>query len=127
MPGLSHFNLFNKDTRDLFMLYIMFMCQLYHALFYYCCSLFIIVVHLFCSLFDFRSLFCSTFVSFDSYAFHSFVVHCSKEKDSILILDCIPGILIPLYEKYLLYHCTRIPSPSSKSINIIHQTAPTLS
>jgi hypothetical protein len=59
MPGQSQFNLSNKDTRDLFMLCIIFMCQLYRALFIIVARYFIIVVHLFCSLFD-----------FDSFAFH---------------------------------------------------------
>jgi hypothetical protein len=53
----------------------------------------------------FSSEFCSSFVqlwfSFDSFAFSLFSVRCLKEKYSILILDCIPGISI------LLYHCTR--------------------
>jgi hypothetical protein len=52
MPGRSHFNLFNKDTRDLFMLCIVFMCQLYRVLFiivarvYYCCSFILFIVRL---------------------------------------------------------------------------------
>ncbi len=75
MPGRSHFNLFNKDTRDLFMLCIVFMCHLYHVLF-------IAVVSLFCLLFDFHSFFCSTFVLIRFFCF-SFI-HCSKEKDSVL-------------------------------------------
>jgi hypothetical protein len=33
--GQSHFNLFKKDTRDLFMLCIVFMCQLYCVVFYF--------------------------------------------------------------------------------------------
>jgi hypothetical protein len=47
---------FNKDTRDLFMLCILCLCQLfihYRYSLFYLCSLFIIVVHLVCSLFDF--------------------------------------------------------------------------
>jgi hypothetical protein len=93
MPGWSHFNLFNKDTRD----YFIIVARYLSLLFLY-----------FVQLFDFHLFFVRLLFSFDSFAFH-----CSsfKEKDSILILDCIPGILILLY-KNLLYHCTRIPSPS---------------
>jgi hypothetical protein len=68
----------------------------------------IIVVRLFVHCSTFIHSFVRLFVLFDSFAFHSFVVHCSKEKDSILILDCIPSLSIPLYVKC----CTRIPSPS---------------
>jgi hypothetical protein len=107
MPGQSHFNPFNKDTRDLFMLCIVFMRQLSRALFYYCCSLFIIVVCLFSSLFNFHSLFDFCSRSILLLFIHSLFV-VQKRKDSILILGCIPGILIPLYMKC----CTRIPSPS---------------
>ncbi len=53
---------FNKDTRDLFMLCIVLMCQLHRVAF-------IIVVHLFCSLFDFSLTFCLIIVSTDSSAF----------------------------------------------------------
>jgi hypothetical protein len=69
----------NKDTRDLFMLCIVVMCQLYRVVF-------IIVVRVFCSLLDFHS---------------SFVV--------LVVLE------VPVHH----YLC--------KSINIIRQTAPTLS
>jgi hypothetical protein len=61
------------------------MCQLYHVVLYYCCSIYFIVVQL----------------SFNSFAVSLFIVHCSKEKYSILILDCIPGISILLYVRYL--------------------------
>jgi hypothetical protein len=62
-------------------------------------SLFIVVVHLFCSLFD-LSLRCLAL----------FFVHSSKRKDSILILDCIPGILI-----LLINNCTRCSCSSTSS------------
>ncbi len=110
---------FNKDTHDLFMLCIMLMCQLHHVVFYIVVR-FIIVVW-----FSFE--FCSSFVqllfSFDSFAFFSicslFIVQ--KRKYSILMLDCIPGILIPLYVKnvFIIIYASQI--------NIIHQTTPTLS
>ncbi len=57
-----------------------------------------------------------------------FIVCCSKEKDSILILDCIPGISIMLY--LLINNCTIVQEHHHhlcKSINIIHQTALILS
>ncbi len=110
---------FNKDTLDLFMLCIVLMCQLYRVVFYYCCSILLVLFIYFvrCSTFPF--IVCSTFVSFDSFAFNLFIVHCLKRKYSVLILDCIPGILILLYKNYHHHHLC-------KSINIIHQTAPTL-
>ncbi len=102
---------FNKDTCDLFMLCIMLVCHLYRVDLLLLSDFYSSFVH---PLFDF--------------CFHLilllFIVHCSlfKEKDSILILDCIQGILI------LLYHCTRsIIIIYASQINIIHQTAPTLS
>jgi hypothetical protein len=99
---------FNKDTRDLFMLCIVLMCQLY-----YCCSIILFVVRLF------HSSFVQLFFSFDYFAFPLFIVCCSKKIDSILILDCIPGIYIPLYVKYLFIIIY------ASQINIIHQTSPT--
>jgi hypothetical protein len=82
------------------MVRIVFVCQLYHALFIivdrYFSLLFVYFVRLFnfiCSLFDFCLI--------QFFCFSLFIV--GKKKDSILILECIPGILI------LLYHCTRIP------------------
>ncbi len=71
---------------------------------YYCCSIILFIVWL-------RSSFCSTFVFIRSSAFHCSLFRCSKKKDSILTLDCIPGILILLYHHHLC-----------KSINIILQT-----
>jgi hypothetical protein len=70
-----------------------------HSSFIYCFSLFIAIVHLFCSLLDFHLFFVRLL----------FIIRCSKEKDSILILDCIPGILIP----FNIYTCcTCLPSSS---------------
>jgi hypothetical protein len=56
------------------------MCQLYHALFYYCCSLFIIVVRYFVRYWISIHSFAQLLFSFDSFAFDSFIVHCLKEK-----------------------------------------------
>jgi hypothetical protein len=106
----DHISTFSIKTLVIIYIVCNVYVQLIVFIIYYCCSLFIVVVHLFCSLFDLHSFFCST-----SILCFSFVVHCSKEKDSILILDCSPGISIPLYVKYLFNHCTcctRIPSPS---------------
>jgi uncharacterized membrane protein required for colicin V production len=47
-----------------------------------------------------------------------FIVRLFTRKYSVLTLDCIPGILIPLYINH--HHLC-------KSTNIIHQTAPSLS
>ncbi len=92
---------FNKDTRNLFMLCIIFMCQLCCLLFiivaqfYFCCSFILFVVQFsFILLFD-----CCSHLILLLFIYSLFIVQ--KEKDSILILDCIPGISI------LLYHCTR--------------------
>jgi hypothetical protein len=82
MPGQSHSNLSNKDTHDLFMLCIVFMCSLYRGLF-------IIVVRLFCSCFDLYSFFCSTFVLIRLFCFH-----CSLFKRKRFKSD--PG----LYSRY---------------------------
>jgi hypothetical protein len=71
MPVWSHFKLFDKDIRDLFMLCIVFMCQLNRILF-------IIVAHLFCSLFDFSFILCSTFVSIRFFCFSLFAVQKRK-------------------------------------------------
>jgi hypothetical protein len=93
------------------MLCIVLRCQLYGVVF-------IIVVRFISLLFDFHSSFVQLF-------FHLilllFIVYCSQKKDSILILGCIPGILIPLYVKYLFIIIY------ASQINIIHQTALTLS
>jgi hypothetical protein len=115
MPGRSHFNLFNEDTREVFMLCIMLMCQLHRVGF-------IIVVRLFCLLFDFSR---SSFVRL---LFHLilcfFIVIVSLFKERRLRSD--PGSYsrdfdpaVPLYKNYHRHLC--------KSINTIHQTAPTLS
>jgi hypothetical protein len=101
MPGRSHFNLFNKDTCDLFMLCLVFMCQLYRALFDHCCSLLLLLIIYFVSCSTFPNISCSIFVLI-LFFFFSFIRYSFfKRKDSILNLDFIPGILI------LLYHCTR--------------------
>ncbi len=83
----------------------MCICHLIVFIIYY---LLLVVVRLFCSLFDFHLFFIQLLFSFDSLLF---IVHCSKEKDSILILDHVPGISIPfnpLYVKFnqLLYKNT---------------------
>jgi hypothetical protein len=60
----------NKDTRDLFMLCIVIMCQLYRVLFYYCSSIIL--------LFDFHSSFVRLLFSiqfFCSIRFSLFIVH----------------------------------------------------
>jgi hypothetical protein len=96
------------------MLYIILVCQLYRVV-YYCCSIYFVAGR-------FSVKFYSSFVrllfSFDSFAFH-----CSlfKEKDSILILDCIPGISTC---------CTivqEVPSSSMQVNKHIHQISPSLS
>jgi hypothetical protein len=117
MPVRSHFNLFNKDSRDLFMLCIVFMCQLYRVLFiivvqFHCCSLF-------CVLFDFSvHSFVQLLFSFESLLFIYSLFHCTKEKDSILILDSIPGISILLHVKYLSTIVPAVQEIPSLSIQV---------
>jgi hypothetical protein len=90
--GRSHLNVFQyRHSWFIFMLCIVLVCQLHYLLFY-CCSICFVVVRLFiCLLF----ILSSTFVSFDYFVQFNF--HCSlfMRKYFILILDCIPGILIP--------------------------------
>ncbi len=94
------------------------------------CSCASYIVQYFITVVRFLFVLCSTFVSFNSCSILLLQYSLFKEKDSILILDCIPGILIQLYKKYpfkqyvkyLLYH-----HHLCKSINIIHQTTPPLS
>jgi hypothetical protein len=65
--------------------------------------------------------YCSTLIHFVQLLFsHDSFVHSSLfvRKYSVLILDCFPGILIPLYKNH--HH-------PCKSINIIHRTALSLS
>jgi hypothetical protein len=105
---------FNKDTLGLFMLCIMLVCQLYHVVF-------IIVSRFILLLFDFHSSFDHLLFDF-GFPFDSLLsLFVVQRKDSILILDCITGISIPLYMKYLFI------LDYASQINIIHQTAPTLS
>ncbi len=100
MLGRSHFNLFNKDTRELFMLCMLcFVPVIIRYLFiiirylYICACYFhyhsfiLFIVRLF------HPRCCSILFLFDSFV-SSFIVHCSKEKTSIQILDCVPGIMI---------------------------------
>jgi hypothetical protein len=94
------------------------LCQLIVFVIYYCCSSFIIVVHLFCSLFN-SNLF-----------FVRLLFHCSLFKRKRFNSD--PGLysryfdpIIPADQQFTVvqeYH-----HHICKSINIIHQTAPTLS
>ncbi len=109
---------FNKDTRDLFMLCIMLVCQLNRVVF-------IIVVRFILLLFDFHLSYLRLLFDF---CFHSilllYTVHCLLFKKKIFNSD--PGLhsryfdpAVPLYKKYHHHRC--------KSINIIHQTAPSLS
>jgi hypothetical protein len=81
--GRSHFNLFNKDTKTLVIIYIVHICAC--AIYsFVICYLFIcasLVVHLFCLLFDYLFI-----LLFDFILINSLFFHCSKEKRTILIL-----------------------------------------
>ncbi len=85
----------------------MCICQLIIVIIYYlllfiyrCCSFILFVV-------QFPFVLCSTFVLIQFFAFHFSLL---KRRDSVLILDCIPGISILLFNNCTC--CTRIPSPS---------------
>ncbi len=84
----SHFNLFSKDTCDYFMLWIMLPLPVIIVYYCYYCLIYYSYFFDFCSVFHSMRLFCS--IQF----------HCSvfmfTSKYSVLILDCIPGISIPL-------------------------------
>jgi hypothetical protein len=68
----------NKGTRDLFVLRIMLVYQLYRVVFYYCCSIYFIDVQ-----FSFKFFFTFVFIRF----FCFFIVHCSLFKRKILNSD----------------------------------------
>ncbi len=85
---------------------------------YFCCLIYFIVVRL---LFEFCSSLVRLFFSFNSFVFHCSLFIVQRKKNSILILDCIPSISIPLYVKYLFIIIY------ASQMNMIHQTAPTLS
>ncbi len=78
---------FNKDTHDLF--YVVHSAHV---------PVNRVDLLLFFDYFVRCLIFLSSFVrllfSIRFFCFHLFIVRCSKEKDIILILDCIPGILI---------------------------------
>jgi hypothetical protein len=113
---------FNKGTRELFMLCIVcFVPVIIHN----CCSLFIYLCLLF--------IICRSFILFVVRLFYLFyclisflndsllllfVVHCFKEKSSILTLD---------YVQVFRPHCSSTQHHLYESINIILQTPPTLS
>ncbi len=80
------------------------LCQFLYSLFINCCSLLIIVVHLFCSLLD-SHLF-----------FVQLLFHCSLFKRKRLNSD--PRLYSRYFDPAYHHHLC-------KSINIIHQTAPT--
>jgi hypothetical protein len=96
------------------------MCQLYGVVFYYFCSIYFIVVRFFI---EFLFVFCSTFDFIQFFAFSLFIVRCSKEK----IFNSDPG----LYSRYFDPVVCEVPPLFiiiyAIKINIIHQTAPTLS
>ncbi len=81
---------FNEDTRDLFMLCIILICQLYRVVFYYCCSIYFIVVRL---SFEFCPYFVRLLFSFDSFDFSLFIFRCSKEK----IFSSDPGFVLQVF------------------------------
>jgi hypothetical protein len=103
--GRSHFNLFNKDTRDLFMLWIMLVAS-------YCCLLLLL---LFDYLFILVRLLFS--VSFNYFVWFYFIVQFSC---SLVNIQFWSWIVFQVF-------WSRWTSSSSKSINIIQQTAPSLS
>ncbi len=67
-------------------LFIIICYYLFVLVICYCCSFILFIVRLFIHLVPF----CYSSILL----FSSFILHCSKEKSSILILDCVPGISI---------------------------------
>jgi hypothetical protein len=95
---------FNKDTCDLFMLCIVFMCQLHRVVFYYCCSLLLLLFVILFVARLFRSSFVRLLFSFDSLLF---IVSLFKRKR----VNSDPGLysryfdpIQPLYLLYKKYH-----------------------
>jgi hypothetical protein len=98
------------------------LCQLSYSLFIYFCLLLIVVVNLFCSLLDFNLFFVFTFVSLfkfkrEKIQFWSWIVF--QVFRSCSSTHCMCSTTVPAEQEYYHHLC--------KSINIIHQTAPTLS
>jgi small-conductance mechanosensitive channel len=122
MPGRSHFNLFNKDTRD--KIYIVYNVHvpvnhvrylLLLLIIYCCCSFILFVVRFLIHLY-------LTFRFLLILLFSLFIVPLFKRKR----FNSDPGLYsryfnpaVPVVQEYHHHLC--------KSIKIIHQTAPTLS
>ncbi len=113
--GQSYFNLFDKDTHDLFMLWIMLICQLYHVLL-------LLLFDLLLLLLDYSFIFCLSFVWL---LFHSiivldsvFMVHYSLEN-----IQFWCWIVFQIFWSRCIWYHYHL----CKSINILHQTAPSLS
>ncbi len=105
---------FNKDTRDFF--YVVHNARVPVI----SCSILLLLFNFHLSFV--RLLFDFVFIRF--FAFNCFLAHCSLFKRKLF--NSNPGLYsryfnhtVPLYRKYHHHLC--------KSINIIHQTAPTLS
>jgi hypothetical protein len=121
MLGRSHLNFFNKDTYAFLILCKIFMCQLIvHYLLllfiiYRCCSFILFIVRLFrLSLFNF----CSHSILLLSFT-HCFVVQKKRFNSDPGLYSRYFDPAVPVVQEYPHHLC--------KSINIIHQTAPTLS
>jgi hypothetical protein len=98
------------------------LCQLIVFVIYYCCSLFIVVIYLFSLLLDSHLLFVRLLINCflfkrEKIQFWSWTVfHVFRSRSST---RCTCSTLVPAEQEYRQHLC--------KSINIIHQTAPTLS
>ncbi len=84
MPGRSHFNLFNKDTRELFMLWILCFVPVINSLLLFVIYLFVLVIHyccsFICSLFKFSSMFLFNFILLRFFCFHYSLCIVQREK-----------------------------------------------
>jgi hypothetical protein len=106
---------FNKDTCDLFMLCIMLICQLYRVDLLLLFNFFVVVR----LLFEFCSSFVQLLFSFDSFTFLCSLFVEKRFNSDLGLYSRYFDPAVPLYKNH--HHHLR------KSINIIHQTAPTLS
>ncbi len=117
MPGWSHFNLFNKDTHELFMLCILCLVPVIICYLFICArySLLSFTYFIHCS--TFYPHCCSILFFFNSFVF---IIHFAllKRESSILILDCIPGISILLINNCTCCSCSS--TPSSMQVNKHH-------
>jgi hypothetical protein len=98
---------FNKDTHDLFMLWIVLVCQLYCVLFYYCCSFILL-------LFDFYLSF--VHLLFDFVSLEALLFHCSLFIVDEKIFNSDPGLHSRYFIPVPVVH--EVPISTSSSMQV---------